>query len=744
MKITLPQVSSILVLLTIGMLFYTCKVSRKLAGKSNSDTVVNLHPSPAYLSPKESIRSMQLPAGYHLELVACEPMIQEPVAIVWDGNAVMYVAEMNTYMQDMKGGGQQNPVCKIKRLEDTNDDGKMDKQTVYIDSLVLPRMMLTVGRALLVNESFSNNIWSYSDTNGDGKAETKRLIYKNDNRDTGNLEIQRSGLLWNLDNWIYITHKPVRFRYRNNMLQVDSLNTSLGQWGLTNDTYGRLFFSNADEEIPALGFQVNPVYTSLEFDDQLDTGFQAVWPIISTPDVQGGMQRLRKDSTLNHFTAGGGQSIFRGDRLPAEMEGDLFICEPAGRLIRRAKVINQKGKITLHNAYNQTEFLASTDMNFRPVNTATGPDGCLYIVDMNRGVIKEAAYSYEFLRSRILARGLEKNTGHGRIYRLVHEGYKPGPKPYLLDEPSGKLITYLDHPNGWWRDNAQKELIIRGDRSVIPALKEIAMGQQGALKKKPGPLARMHALWTLEGLNGIDKEILLRALTDEDPQVRKTAVWISEPYLHKNDKQLLDKLAELKSDSSADVRAQLLLSLYSSKSEQAISLVKEILESAKDNEFFTELQKSLELKDNIKLYGSKLAYMSAADRNLILQGKKIFVQICSACHGPEGRGLGMMGGMGAPPFVGSKRVSGESSKLIKILLDGLIGPIDGKTYPDYMPPFGAGNDDEWIASILSYIRYNFGNLNQPVVNVEEVKKLRSTTAGRSSTWTLDELEKDAK
>ena len=744
MKITLPQLSAILVLLFICILFYTCKVSKKSALQKNSQTVIDLRPSPAYLSPKESMRSIHLPAGYHLELVASEPMVQEPVAIVWDGNGVMYVAEMNTYMKDMMGSGQHNPVCKIKRLEDTNDDGKMDKQTIYIDGLVLPRMMLNVGRELLVNESFSNDIWSYADTNRDGKADIKRLVFRDDHPDTGNPVLQRSGLIWNLNNRIYVTQKPICFRYTNNKLEADSLITSLGQWGLTSDNYGRLFFSNADGEVPAFGFQVDPLYASLEFNDQLDTGFQSVWPIISTPDVQGGMQRLRNDSTLNHFTASCGQSIYRGDRLPADMAGDLFICEPAGRLIRRAKVINQQGKISLLNAYDQKEFLASTDMNFRPVNTATGPDGCLYIVDMNRGVIQETAYINEFLRSRILVRGLEKNTGHGRIYRLVHDGYKRGPKPHLLNEPSGKLITYLDHPNGWWRDNAQKELIIRTDRSVIPALKQIALAQPGALKKKPGPLARIHALWTLEGLNELDKEVLLRALIDEDPQVRKTAVWISEPYLHKNDEQLLDKLTELKRDSSADVRAQLLLSLYDSKSEKAISLVKELIEPVKNNEFLNALQKSLELKDNIKLYGSKLAYMPAADRNLILQGKKIFIQICSACHGPEGKGLGMMGGMGAPPFVGSKRVSGESSKLVKILLDGLIGPIDGKAYPDYMPPFGAGNDDEWIASILSYIRNDFGNLKAPVVSVEEVKKIRSATAGRSSTWTLEELEKDGK
>jgi mono/diheme cytochrome c family protein/glucose/arabinose dehydrogenase len=740
MKPVLPQFSFLLVLITSGMLFYTCKVSKKTSREHDLKTVVDLHPSPAYLSPRESMRSIHLPSGYRLELVACEPMVQEPVAIVWDGNGVMYVAEMNTYMQNIEGAGQQNRTCKIKRLEDTDGDGKMDKQTIYIDSLVLPRMMLCVGHELLVNETFTYNIWSYTDTDKDGKADARRLVYKNDRPDTSNLALQNSGLIWNIDNAIYITRNPVRFHYTNHMLQADSLNAATGQWGLANDNYGRLFFSNAEGGVPAQGFQINPGYGSLECNDQLDKNFQTVWPIIATPDAADARSGLRADSTLNHFTSCSGQSIFRGDRLPYTA-GDLFICEPVGRLIRRAKVINQNGKILLKNAYDQKEFLASTDMNFRPVNTATGPDGCLYIVDMNRGVIKETSFINEFLRHRILVMGLEKNIGHGRIYRVVHDGYRPGPIPHLLDEPANKLIAYLDHPNGWWRDNAQKELVLRGDRSVIPALKAMALGAIGSLKKKPGHLARIHALWALQGLNGIDKETLHRALEDNDPQVRKAAVRISEPYLYKNDEQLLDKLIELKSDSSADVRVQMLLSLHDSKSDKAISLIKELMKPAKENDLFAEVQKSLELKDNIKLYGSKLARMPAADRKLIVQGSSIFIQLCSSCHGAEGKGLSVMGGMGAPPFVGSKRVSGESSKLIKILLDGLIGPIDGKTYPDYMPPFGAGNDDEWIASILSYIRSSFSDLKEPVVKTEEVKKIRSTTAGRSSTWTLDELEK---
>ena len=152
--------------------------------------------------------------------------------------------------------------------------------------------------------------------------------------------------------------------------------------------------------------------------------FNAVWPIIATPDVQGGFQRLRADSTLNHFTASCGQEIFKGDHLPEDMRGDLLIAEPVGRLIRRAKVINRDGQIFLKSAYHQNEFLASTDMNFRPVNMATGPDGCLYIVDMYRGIIQESNWTREgsFLRPVIMRENLDKNFGRGRIYRLVYEG----------------------------------------------------------------------------------------------------------------------------------------------------------------------------------------------------------------------------------------------------------------------------------------------------------------------------------
>ncbi len=484
---------SIVCVLT-GFIMITCQVSKQKTTDNTLRTTdasvaaipaFTSNPSPEHLTPEQSLKTFKLPKGYHLELVASEPMIHEPVAIAWDGNARMYVAELNTYMQDVEGTNEHAPTSRVMLLEDTNNDGKMDKSSVFIDKMLLPRMLLCVGHELLVNETDTYNIYSYKDTNGDGVADDKRPVYTPNKKAPGNLEHQRSGLDWNVDNYIYTTVDPVRFRYSKGILVPDSIPSgSNGQWGLTHDNFGRLYFSSAGGEVPALGFQINPIYGRMEFTDQYTQEFNEVWPIIKTPDVEGGLKRLRPDTTLNHFTASCGQVIFRGDRLPKDLDGDLLISEPVGRLIRRAKVIDKGGKITLENAYQKEEFIASTDMNFRVVNMYTGPDGCLYLVDMNRGIIQEGNWTgpKSYLRPQIKRLGLDKNIQHGRIYRLVYDGMKPGPKPDMLDASSKKLVSYLNHPNGWWRDNAQKELILRNDKSVIPALKIMAESQNESVK----------------------------------------------------------------------------------------------------------------------------------------------------------------------------------------------------------------------------------------------------------------------
>jgi mono/diheme cytochrome c family protein/glucose/arabinose dehydrogenase len=730
-------------LVGLSLLTYTCKVSQNLIKRdAEGKIIVNTAPSPAYLSPQESIKTIHLQKGYRLELVAAEPMIHEPVAMVWDGNGRLYVAEMNTYMQDADGTGEMKPVCSIKRLEDTNGDGKMDKTVVFVSNLVLPRMIQTLDDRLLVNETNSNHIYSYRDTNGDGVADEKKMVFKNDAINTSNLEHQKSGLIWNIDNKMYVTVENKRYYYEDGMIKSENLYEGPGgQWGLTNDNYGRLFFSSAGGEVPALTFQQNPIYGRFDFKDQFNEDFQAVWPIISTPDVQGGLNRLRADSTLNHFTASTGQSIFRGNSLPGDAQGDLFICEPVGRLIRRAKVTNTEGKITLKNAYEKEEFIASTDMNFRPVNTATGPDGCLYILDMYRGIIQEGEWTKKgsYLRKQIEEKKLDKNIGRGRIYRLVYDGIKlDRTVPKMLDMSSNQLVQYLSHANGWWRDNAQKLIVVRGDKSVIPDLKAMV------LNTSTSQLGRIHALWTLNGLKALDNETIIKVLKDKDHELRKTTIWASEERVIKGDEQLISALKPLINDPSADVRFQLALTLRFSNSEKAESLMKELLAQNTDNIIITSSHKKYQsILDSRALSKKNALLLKEADQKLINQGSLIFNQLCATCHGADGKGVAIGGkNMVAPPLASSSNITGDPEKLIKILLHGLSGPINGKNYPDVMPALGA-NDDDYIASVISYIRNDLGN-KASVVKPADVKKVRHETSGRDKSWTKKELETSTK
>jgi len=730
-----------------------CNYTYEIETKEPIKPEVLLNPSSEYLSPEESMGSFNLPEGYRLELVASEPMLTEPVAIAWDGNGRMFVAEMRTYMQDIDGSGTKEPIGRILLLEDTDNDGKMDKNTVYVDSLVLPRMILPLDDRLLVNETYTYDLWSYRDTDGDGVADEKKLLYDVDEADNRNLEHQASGLIWNVDNWIYNSRNPMRFKFKDDKILVDSLlDAPVGQWGLTYDDYGRLYYSSAGGEVAAHGFQQNPAYGSFDLEDQLMDDFDATWPIIATPDVQGGMERLRVDSTLNHFTASCGQAIFQGDHLPSDIRGDLFICEPVGRLIRRAKVINRDGQIFLKSAYDQKEFLASTDMNFRPVNMATGPDGCLYIVDMYRGIIQESNWTREgsFLRPVIKRMKLDKNFGRGRIYRLVYEREEPGPRPNMLQETSDQLVKHLVHPNGWWRSTAQKLILIRNDRSIVGDLKKMALDDYSWFERtfsfdhKSSPVSRVHALWTLKGLDALDKDILFRALKDEDPQVRKTAVWLSEDNLKAQDADVVSALKEVKDDVSGDVRIQLVLSLRYSKLKEASALLQEIKDHNAENVLLQSLAStSLNVgtePDFIKKLKTEIAGKSPYSRELITKGAVAFRQVCAACHGIDGKGvLNKENKMLAPPLYGSKRVgSDDRDVVIRILLHGLTGPVDGKSYPDVMPPMEA-NDDEWIASVLSYVRYSFGD-DASTVRDDHVKDMRDETAGRKKYWTLGELE----
>ena len=692
-----------------------------------------------FLSKEDALKSIELPDGFSLELVLSEPEIEEPVALAWDGNGVMYVVEMRTYMQNIDAIGEQEPRSRISRHEDTDGDGVYDKSTVFIDNLLLPRMVLPLDDRVMVGVTNTLDLWNYRDTDGDGVADEKVKIFEGGGRG-GNMEHQPSGLIWNLDNWIYITYQNVRYRFTGETFKTEKLPRGGGQWGLTSDNEGRIYYSTGGGENPAFFFQQPPVYGMFDAGGQTEKDFRTVYPIAAVPDVQGGRRRVGANGGLNAFTGCAGQGIYRGDRLPDELKGDLFIPEPVGRLIRRAKVTREDGLTVLSNATPESEFIRTKDINFRPLGAETAPDGSMFFIDMHRGIIQQGNWVRKgsYLRTIVQKWGMDENIGKGRIYRLVHKSFQPGPKPNMLNESTAKLVEHLSHPNGWWRDTAQKLIILRKDgKSVVPELEKLAQSGNDAL-------GRVHALWTLEGLSAATPSVLTETISDTDPRVRQAAIRVSESFLTEGNAEILKSFERLKDEKDADVAIQAINSIaYSgAKSEAMITLVEKLIESHQDKPIFKTIadnQKSLAAE------AARLAEQRKVDAKLgkqMEQGDVIYKQLCFACHGSDGKGAPMAGQEGVtlgPPLPGSPRVLGSGGSLVRTLLHGQAGPLDGKTYPGQMLPLGA-NDDEWIAAVATYIRNSFGNKAAPITE-DFVAGIRKQSADRLLPWTEDELEK---
>jgi len=694
------------------------------------------NPTVPYLTPDEELATFQLPAGYRLELVVSDPDIREPVAIVFDGNGRMFVAEMRAFMRDLDGTNERARTGRISLHWSSKGDGVFDRHSVFIDGLVLPRMILPLADGLLVGETDSDDLYLYRDTHGDGVADQKELWFAGGPRG-GNLEHQPSGLVWCLDNWIYTSYNAYRLRWNGpgRAPLKESTAPNGGQWGLSQDDFGKPWFIGGAERGP-LNFQQPILYGAFNVDGQTGPDFSTVWPLVGLADVEGGPMRFRpEDKTLNHFTSQCGSDIVRGDRLPPDLRGDLLMCEPVGRLIRRAKIEVRDGLTSLRNACEKSEFIRSTDPNFRPVNVTTAPDGTLYIVDMYRGVVQEAAAIREgsYLRKVVKELGLEKNIGRGRIWRLVHESARPGPVPRMLDETPVQLVAHLNHPNGWWRDTAQKLIILRGPASTatVPALQQMA-------RASGNPLARLHALWTLEGLGALDPALVREKLTDSHPQIRAAAIRVSETLFKQGDTSLRSDVLAMNRDADPGVVIQAMMTAKLLDWPDANRTVENLI-ATHPSPGVQEIGRQLLKPPSPYLTDDRF---TAADKSFLSLGEVGYKSLCFACHGNEGTGAPVEGAPKgttlAPPLAGAKLVLDHRDQSILVLLHGLTGPVDGKTYPVQMVPM-ATNSDRWIAAVLSYVRNSFGN-RAPFITTADVTRVRAATKQRTSPPTIEEVQ----
>ena len=334
-------------------------------------------------------------------------------------------------------------------------------------------------------------------------------------------------------------------------------------------------------------------------------------------------------------------------------------------------------------------------------------------------------------------RGLDENIGKGRIYRLVHKDFKAGPQPKMLDETTKELVAHLSHPNGWWRDTAQRMIILRDDRESVVSLLE------GLVQNGSSELGRLHALWALEGMDKVRASVLAAALKDEASIVRTSAIRVAEPFMAAEDETVIAALTD-SLPKDAEMVVQMLNSLTASATTHAELLA-----------LGGQLEKGYGSSEIVKAVLKARADM-AGDRSLALEqkkkgvqfakamthGKEIYQQLCHACHGTDGQGTPMVGVADAklaPSFTGSPRVLGSGESGVRVMLHGLTGPIDGKKYEGLMVSMGA-NDDQWIADVLTYVRNSFGN-EAPMIEPKMVAALRKKHSSRKEAWTAEELAK---
>ena len=530
----------------------------------------NLIPPSPPLTAEEALRSFKVAPGYRIELVAEAPLVRHPTVLQFGPDGRLWVVEMTGYMENFDGTTEDQAKGRVVVLEDTDGDGRMDKRTVFLDNIILPRALILHRDGALIGAP--PHLWFCRDTNGDGKADEKIEVATDfgvrvdpARPQLANPERAPNALLWGHDGWLYVGAYTARFKFDDGKW-VRATSNFRGQWGLAQDDFGRLYSNNNSDLLrvdvvnssyllrnPALGRT-----TGLNTKAAVD---QIVWPNRVNPGINRGYRtEMLRDYKLKECTAACGPWIYRSDLFPADAYGNAFICEPAGNLVKRLVLNPDKGLVKGTPFYDQQEFVASTDERFRPVNALTGPEGALYLVDMHHGVIQHRISLTTYLRKQGEDRGLIAPLHLGRIWRVVPEGHKTTALNRLAGLKSAELIAELGSGNEWRRETAQRLLVESGDKSLAAALTAFGL-------KATTVMGRVHALWTQHGLKVTDWALVSAGLADADPRVRSAALRVSEGLVagpHRA--EVIARWTELAaSEAVPEVQLQLVLTMGEAK-----------------------------------------------------------------------------------------------------------------------------------------------------------------------------------
>ncbi len=712
----------------------------------------------------------QIEEGFKLEIIASEPLIEAPVAMDFDDEGRMWVVEMKGYMQNLEDSGAELPNGTITILEDLDNDGIADHSKKFIDSLVLPRAIALVYGGLLYAEP--PNLWFVNIKND---KPTHKILVDSLYSDGGSVEHQPNGLMMHIDNWIYNAKSNFRYQMKNEKW-VKEPTSFRGQWGITKDNFGRLYYNNnstqliGDYVLPNTAIKNHYSKPNSVLNKTL-TPDQRVYPLHPT-SVNRGDQRwvLDWDGFLVNVTSACGPMIYRGDQFPEAYYENAFVCAPEANLVKRNILTYKDNKVTAQQAIPKKEFIASTDEGFRPVNLYNGPDGNMYVVDMHRGIIQDKAFLTPYLQKEYADKKLDTIIGMGRILKVSSQNSTLKESISIGKLDTEALVGLLKSTNGWLRDRAQQLLILKNSDAAIPLLKEMTMNITD-------PMSQIHAMHTLNGIDALDYELLENILSSNSKKnVISHALVLLEDFaslnhldpahkliedlLQKNNKEVdlyiaitLGEWVKLSPEKSFHILLKLshrykndkayqeaiINSLRGTENEFLVFL-NQIEDTSSETILSTLLSKTIENKS--KDLKNSIYTKTSAGTDSRAAGYKMYRNICAACHGIDGAGIDGL----APPLIESEYVKGSTERLALIILHGLSGPVhvNGKLYDmnGVMPGLANNSDitDKDVQDIISYLNNAFSNKYEDI-SLEKIKSLRAIKPKKNNTFSEKELLK---
>ncbi|MCB9940075.1 MAG: c-type cytochrome [Planctomycetaceae bacterium] len=598
---------------------------------------------PGAKSPEASRDAIRVRPGMKVELVASEPLVADPVAFDWGPDGVLWVAEMGDYPNGATWNKQGDPIGepggRIRRLIDEDGDGEYDRSTVFLDKVPFPNGVKAWRKGVLV--SAAPDVFYAEDTDGDGVADKRETLFQGFVE--GNQQHRANGLQWGLDNWLYMangdsggtvkslkTGQSIDIRGRDLRIRPDTgeLEAVSGQtqFGRNCDDWGNWFGGNNSN--PMWHYVLddhyqrrNPHYAAPASNHHISNqpGASPIFPTSRT------LTRFNDFDKADRFTSACSPMIYRdellgrmgfqpvpkhvpnSDRLEAYPTW-AFICEPVHNLVHREIVRPSGATFASERASDEqdSEFLASSDNWFRPTMVRTGPDGALWVCDMYRLVIEHPEWIPAAWQNK-----LDLRSGHdmGRIYRVFPSDTAPRPKTRLDDLDTTALVVALDSPNGWQRDMVQQLLLWRGDTNAIEPLQRLTSDAERAT-------TRLHALCTLDGLDAVSEPLLLRALQDKHPGVRRHAIRIAERSINSSE-QLVRSIRELAADGDMQVRLQAAYTLGEWDDPQSGGELAQMAMSNRDDRYIVAAALSGIREDNIG-NAIEVAVPNAASQNMLV------------------------------------------------------------------------------------------------------------------------------